>query len=290
MPVATIGGQVFFDELNTSPSQVRASRFATGNPVNRATTRTGRILWSQLEAFLTECIPNPPNLPGQHPEAPYLYVNSVNVVPEPGVHESCDGEVATFLTGVATITYTPLDYTPDRITRNTTFSMDVMNIPFSQMYWAGVPGELDPEATIEGVVIPNPDITSYIHIPVVEHSYTFENVPLMSAPAIRTAIRENLGKVNQAEFDGYPAEALLFAGGRISFTFGNLGFQTFSYEYSFHERILSEGENEFGWNHFFRSDQAGSGKWDRMSTSQETYKPIYELSDSFGELFTGTVI
>lgn len=306
MPVAVLGSSIYFDEISGSPENIKAGRFATENPINRSTTRRGRILWSQIDAFLAECLPAAPNFPGQHPGVSYLYVSDVSIEPEVDRIFDCSSAVNTYATAIATVTYSPLDYTPDRIVRSSNFSMEMMNIPFSHLYWANEdpdnPPPLPPITAgnaILGEIVPNPDVMAYKYIPVVEHSYQFQNVPVASYTTILTAIRENLGKVNSDVFDDYPRETMLFAGGRISYTFGNLGFQTYSFDYSFHEKNNKEqrddgagGFNEysFGWNHFYRGNENGSGKWDRLSRNQFGYLPIYEGSDTFADLFSGTTI
>jgi hypothetical protein len=118
-------------------------------------------------------------------------------------------------------------------------------------------------------------------VPTIEHVFTAFRLPELPMDFIVA----NIGKVNETQdsFFNAPAETLLFIGCSASRRVTAQGVEAWEIEYRFSQRIIWEGEEARGWNHFYR---AQTGTWEKIKTIADTY--VYESSESFMPLFFNT--
>jgi hypothetical protein len=265
------GGLVSFEEDVSSP-QLGLTREA------RSITRTGRILGANIEAAILECYPAAPAVLGRHPTANWLYVDSLNFEPwhpNPAIADVVvSGGVASHLYNKLSVTYSrlPFDQEPngsggtDFLTRRWSFGAEMLTMPAAKLRWAS-----------DGTQVQTEDISAAKLIPTIEHSITVHRK--LTIPW--TAIRANIGKLNDGAWNGADDQTLLFAGGEVSFTFSTDGTKLYTLDLRFQERRIVEGANIYGWNYFFRN-KAGA-KWDQLK--DEANELMYQKSSTFSDLF-----
>jgi hypothetical protein len=264
---AVQSGLVPFEELPKSPT-INADR------KSRTVERVGVILWVNIDALILECVPDV-GVYGRHPTIPYLYVDSIKVKP---FHENASLASITVSSGVAfhelaevTISYARVDFEKENdgandnlLTRKWSFSGELMTLPGNQLQW------------IDGTPIQQEEISASKLIPSIEHSIT-----LLRRPSIPwNAIRENIGKVCDGDFESASDETLLFSGAEVSFEFNATGSKMFTLDLRFNERFIKQGNQTFGWNHFYRK---GIG-WQKITDDQGEL--IYPKSGDFADLFS----
>lgn len=261
-------GVVPFEESTDSPQY-------SGNRSSRTVTREGFIEWANIDAFVLECYPAIPANYGRHPTIPYLYVDTFEIVPR---HPNNAIENFTITNGVlfhdkakVKITYARIDHESEDdnnggenlLTRKWSFGGEFMTLPGNMLQWE------------DGTQVQQEEINASKIIPSIEHSIT-----LLRRPSINwTALRANIGKVNNGTFEGASDETLLFAGAEVSFEFNPVGTKTFTLDLRFQERFIKQGNDTFGWNHFYRK---GVG-WQKLKDDQGNL--IYPESSDFADLF-----
>ncbi len=265
------GGLVPFYEDPTSP-QISLGR------ESRSIKRTGFIDWNNIEALNAECYPAAPLIYGRHPTVNYLYVDSIEISPK---HENAALEDISVVSGIAVhslakieVTYTRVDFDEeddgaggfDLLSRKWSFTGEFMTLPSHSLEWEDIPGQAVQQEEISAAKI----------IPTIEHSITQHRRTSINW----TAIRENFGKVNDGEYQGAADETLLLAGVEISFQFNSNGTKVYTQDLKFHERLIKQGANTYGWNHFLRAD----GQWKRLKDKAGNL--IYPKTNDFADLFT----
>lgn len=268
------GGLVPFEEDVTSP-ELELTR------ETRGISRTGRILWVNIEAAILECYPAPPAIYGSHPTATWLYVDNLKFSPwhpDPAVADiSVSGGVASYTYAKVEITYSKVPFQPgdisggsattDLLTRRVSFGGEIMTLPLSKLKWES-----------NNAVVQDENVTAGRFIPSVEHSITAHRRPTINWSAIRKAI----GCVNAATFEGASPETLMFTGAEVTQQFANDGSIMNTLDLRFQERHIKDGNNVRGWNHFFRADV---NKWDKLLTQdgQTVYQTVtnQDLYDLF---------
>lgn len=263
------GGSVAFNELVGVP---RLSRRITANRKKRGEVRHGIIRWQDIDLLLLECLPAPPSLPGVHPRVGYLFVESVDIVPWPPnpSNYTFNNTIVDYAEAIATIRYAPLPYDSSTlITRKSTYSSEVQLMPASGMKWQDTDDPVKSSDTQSGKVIP-----------MVDHTFEFHRVPPNREGTLDNTVRDMVGMVNNSTYSGIPAENLLFKGASKTWTIDSQGQQTFTYGMQFKERSLKIGNNDYGWNHFFRNED---GKYARLLTKEGNL--TYAKTDNFSNLF-----
>ena len=265
---AVYNGVVPFEELSTSPE-------ISGARDQRTITREGYVNWANIDALFLECYPAIPLGYGRHPVVSYLYVDTIDITPW---HPNSAIENITISGGVAShdyakvkIKYARIDYESEDdgnggenlLTRKWSFGGEFMTLPGSILQWE------------DGTQVQQEEINASKIIPSIEHSIT-----LLRRPSINwTALRENIGKVCDGDFEGASDETLLFSGAEVSFEFNPVGAKTFTLDLRLQERFIKQGNDTFGWNHFYRK---GVG-WQKLKDDQGNL--IYPKSNKFADLF-----
>lgn len=274
---ATVGGSVVFDDIAgdlkiSAARDVQVGRTALST---RQFERTGLITYSDIDTLIAECFPAPPSLPGQLPNVSYLYCDSLTCVPFGDVPATCPTlAFPTYSVGRVTITYSTLPYnTSDLIQRRYSIGAEFLSMPTSGLRW-----ESEPATSI----IESEDVVAQKRISIIEHSMTFNRV----ASIPWSAIRNNIGKVNDGTYEGAADQTLLFSGAEISFTVAAEGTVTWTLDYRFQERIVTDEtgstgyDQTFGWNHVYRAETKA---WERVLDADGN--PLYPLSADFADLF-----
>lgn len=264
------GGVVPFEEYPQSP-KIKGSR------ESRTITRTGRISWVNIDAAFLECYPAAPAMYGVHPAISYLFVSDVDIKP---LHPNPSPDSLTITDGVLhhdlaeiEITYSPLNIQQesdgsggtDLLTRRWSFGGEFMTMPSNSLEWEDQPN----------VPVQQEEISAAKIIPSIEHSITVHRKLTINW----TALRANIGKVNDGVFESAADETLLFAGAEVTFTVNNVGTRVGTLDLKFQERCIKQGANTYGWNHFLRSD----GNWKRLKDRAGNL--IYPKSTTFADLF-----
>lgn len=270
--IAVLGGSVGFTDfvgVGGPVSRKRSAKRVDKAPVASTETRTGRLLWSSVDALFAECFPSSPSLPGIHPTKLYLYVDSVEVSPWPDVpsqDEITTGSVVEYTYAIATINYSTLPYDPsDFIKRHQSGSNEVILLPSSAWKWEG------------GADITTADLPACKHVPIFDHTFEYFRVPASKENAIVTAAKNLVGKVNRSQWQGATAETLLFESYESDFSIDSAGVKSFSYSFKFRERRLHFGGGTFGWNHFPRLEGGSLTKWQRIVDKDGNY--VYDRTD-----------
>lgn len=117
-------------------------------------------------------------------------------------------------------------------------------------------------------------------IPTIEHELHWPKV--LNPPL--AAIRAAMGSTNSATFLGGPPETVLFIGANLSRTVTAQQAKAWDVTYRMSEKTYKEeGTGTIvTWNHFYRSDGAGGGKWDILKS--KTGRKVYK-STSFTPIF-----
>ena len=132
---------------------------------------------------------------------------------------------------------------------------ETMILPGHALTWAGAPG----------VPVP-PEAVPAIHVPIVEHQFTWHRVVRPPWEAIRQCV----GTVNDAVFLGAAAGTVLFAGATSEREFiriDDLANPALSWRmgYLFREKAVKTGGGSVaGWNHAYRSLPADDPGWDEL--------------------------
>lgn len=267
--IAVQGGAVAFDELEGEegggPSPV-----ITADRYGRAATREGRVLWTDIDALLLECFPPAGSLPGQYPGVSYLFVDSVEITPAVPDKPTRSGNVLVWPYAVVKIGYKTPDYdTSTLLSRRYSFSADAMTLPSGFLRWGEQYGD----------IIQQEDVRPHKVIRVIEHSITHHRQASIPFGVLRT----HVGRINDDEYEGAPAETLYFSGVEIGIEFDTVGNTTRDITYSFRERVINRsgayGTGTIGWNHIWRPD---TGDWDKPVDEMGNF--LYQTAD-FTELF-----
>jgi hypothetical protein len=132
---------------------------------------------------------------------------------------------------------------------------ETMILPGHALTWAGAPD----------VPVP-PEAVPAIHVPIVEHHFTWQRV--VRPPW--EAIRQSVGTVNDAVFMGAAAATVLFVGATTEREFiriDELANPALSWRlgYLFREKAVKTGTGSVaGWNHAYRSLPADGPGWDEL--------------------------
>lgn len=259
--IATSTGTVAFEELNGWPK-------FEGARESRSAVRKGIIPWVSIDALFNELFPPPPAPPGQYPGVPQLYAESLEIEPQLG-EESCSTSgfnTNIYAFAIATIRYTTLPYESDTLLQaRYSVGAEFLRMPGRSLYW-----EDDDEP------IKNEDVQAGKLIPMIEHSFT--RYRAVSIPW--TAIRANIGCVNDGIYRGVADQQLLFVGAEISWQYEQSGVQTWTLDYRFHERNIKVGNNTYGWNHVF---DPTSKTWRKVIDGNGN--SLYKKVTTFDQLF-----
>lgn len=272
MARATFNGTVFFDEANDSPLRLGGSRPNDSQFLNRTLVRKGIILSSDLDTLMAECFPDPPELPGLHPEVGYLYVSDVDCIGLGGV-PSCDNTLSNVVNQwqylECTITYTPLSYGANRVSRSATTSIEALPHMVHTLS-AVTSSSADPVdsslTNYNGHFIAAENIPAYHFVPKEQIQYQLENVPISHYTSIMAAKDLLIGHVNRDTWQDYEPETLLFEGVSENYATSPSGIQVFSLTLNFssvkirlagHEDYA--GRTVFGHNHLFVPDLVNGG-------------------------------
>ena len=266
MGLAVQGGAVPFADTNGESPKFNVTR------EEMQSTREGVIAWANIDAFLLECVPNAPSLPGLFPGSSKLFVQNVAVEPLAEDGEAiCSGSVISYVHAKATIQYsTKLPYNSETlVTRKWSFSGEFMTIPASSVKWDN------------GDAVQTEEISAAKVIPMIEHSLTRNRAT--SIPW--SAIKDCIGKVNTSAldndiFDDVAAEQLLYLGASIDWTLSTDGNEVWTLEHRFQERKVKHAASEYGWNHFWRPDKK---RWEKLK--DDNGDNIYPKTANFGDLF-----
>lgn len=269
--VAVFGGAVPFEEYTGTSPNIKLGR------ESRTVTRRGRVLWANLDALALECYPAAPLIYGRHPTISYLYVDDVEIKPfhpDPSVDDfDVVAGVVEHEWAEIEISYKRVEFDQDDdgaggkdlLTRTWSFGGEFMTIPSNSLEWEDIPGQPVQQEEISAAKI----------IPSVEHSIVQHRLVSINW----TAIRNNIGKVNDGTYQDAADETLLFAGAEINFQFTNDGTKVYTKSLKFQERCIKQGADTYGWNHFLRND----GQWKRLKDRAGNL--IYPKSASFADLF-----
>ena len=271
---AVAGSSVPFDELVGIP---KLSRRISANRKKKGEVRHGIIPWSGIDLLFAECFPAAPSIPGVHPSVPFLFVESVDIMPWPpnpsftAGHFTYNSNLVNYAWGLATIKYAPLPYdSTTLITRKSTYSSEVQLMPASGCKWQDTGDPVKSGDTQSGKVIS-----------MIDHTFEFHRVHPSRETALDGIVRGLKGKVNDGAYAGIPDQTLLFKGASKSWTIDSSGNQTFTFGMQFKERSLKIGGNTYGWNHFFRNED---GTYAILLTKDND--TVYEKASNFSDLFT----
>jgi hypothetical protein len=259
----TLTGSTVVEEMNSSP-QIMANR------TSQSITRELKLAWDSIGTLINECFPAPPDVPGVHPLASFLYVEELEFAP---FHPDAGEEVVDFgggaqnqyLLAKCKVKYGPLPYDPTTLlTRKFSVGGEVMTYPSASIRWVGEVTTISGDGISAGKILPS-----------VDHSITFHRV--VTPPY--EDIRDLVGKVNESEFEDVAEECLLFLGAEMSFVFTTTGQEMWTVDYKFQERLVQALGIQLGWNYFWREDL---GIWAKLETKNGD--PIYPSGD-FTPLF-----
>ena len=263
MGSAVSGGSIDYEDVAGMSPKLTTDRSG------RVISRVGIIDWDDANSLIAECFPPAPALPGVYPANSYLYCDSLEIEPMfDGMQTGTSGGIANYTHARASITYKMLEYeSSDLLTRKYSFSTESMMLPASGVRWQG---------DAVGKNIESEDVSAMMLIPMTEHSITFNRAT--SVPF--TAIRANIGMVNDGAFEGAADQTLLFMGAEVSFTFSSDGTLSWTVEYKFSEKRTRQGANVYGWNHFYRNKDKS---W--LYLLDDADNRIYSRSANFGDLW-----
>lgn len=268
MGKAVQGGSVTFEDIAGKSPAISAGR------ESRDVTRIGKIAWSSIDALILELFPPAPALPGAYPGVAYLYANTLRVSPfhpDPSQSEMTCGDVASYTYALAEITYSRLPYeSSDLLTRRYSFSVEALIMPGMGLHWEGDAADK---------IIEVDDVYAAKQIPLVEHSITLHRVTAVQFAARLAAIRDNIGHVNDGEFEGAADNTLLFCGAEAQFTLSTDGSMTWTLDYRFQERRITDGNNIRGWQHIWNPK---TKKWARPQDADGNF--LYPESSDFDDL------
>jgi hypothetical protein len=248
---ATTPGGISYEELAGFP------QFSGSRDSRKITTRW-RIAWSDIEPLFAECFPEPVvgagwnfQVPMTYPGYSYLYAQDLQIEPLGG-----DGATVVWdavaransypTDAVASLTFGTVQWEhndPSGGTNLTIRTTDVsiggefLRIPQWKMSWQD-----------SGDAVVEEDIDLGKFIPSIEYSITLHYAPSLNL----ATIVDKIGKVNSTNdvLSHVADETLLYLGASANRT------TTWKITHRFSERVVKQGSNEYGWNHFYRpSDQ-----------------------------------
>lgn len=150
----------------------------------------------------------------------------------------------------------------------------------------GLPGRRFRYYDLGGTARPAPAEASIgIDVPTDQFTLSWERVPYLLAPW--EAISAARGKVNNAEFNRYPADAVLFAGCQLKYEFQYSGDVLCRLNYKFIAKTVTkrDGTTASGWTHLWSPE---AGDFVEVFTEGLPERKLYLPSD-FRQLFTFTL-
>lgn len=251
-------------------------------------TRAFKVPAEELNEFGYECMP--PGMPGEHPNIPYVFVDSVSVNPfndgnthwyqhelgytEPGYY-MCVVKYSRIVNDITSGTPGgPENPTPEPGNSNgadlydgeINVTNEVMLLESDGFKWAG-----DANKISERMMIPK-------LITIIDRSI---NIPRV-ASIPWTEINRCNGRVNSTSYMNVQAEQLLYCGAQIKFKRSFDGSMSFGISHKFKQKSVNVStgastSSTVGWNHFYDT---------KTETWKKTDKPVY-VKVSFVGLLPG---
>lgn len=239
---AVQGGSIAFAELvgiDGGPSPT-----ISGGRKDRAATRVGTIGWTNIDALLLECFPNPPSLPGTYPGVSYLYCDRVEIEPWPAIppqgHISYASGIAVYTYAKVTIHYQTLQYDPSTmLSWKRSYSVEAIELKSVGLKWSDT-----------GNPIKQEDVKAYKSVPIIEHVITRHRANASLGSTFQTEV----GKVNSATWNGAAAETLMFTGAEEDLQVGTAGSIEYTRTIHFKERRAQFAGSVYGWNATLRQE------------------------------------
>jgi len=189
-----------------------------------------------------------------HPDASYLYPETVSVSPFPKDlthgHGPPDAQAPKLR---CKIKYKTTERNDDDepgtlVTHTIDVGGDFLTLPGHGLKWKG-----------ESQAVQEEDIQAGKIVPQMEHQLSWDDVSTVPYSAIRNCI----GCVNNSSFFGAARETMLFCGANIERSVLTDGTASYKIDYKLSERVLRQGSTSVGWNHFYRP---GTGNWEKLQT------------------------
>lgn len=239
------GGGRYFDESMAADSQTYS--YAR---LDNSITRKGTIPSSHINVALAECFPPSSVVPGAHPDQWGMYVKNLQMKPAytthrtgPNLFELVDasGPVLKFPRMEVTVEYTQFIYNQGETWNRTySFTSEVLSLNLAG-FNQDLAGSSSPIADY---------VIATKVVPIVTHELSRSQIPAATSGTPNLGLlRDLMGSVNAAAFEGAPPETILFSGAQIDQQFTWEGGPKWGWKLQFTERLLRIGNRIHGWNH-----------------------------------------
>lgn len=244
-----------------------------------------KIAWADIDDLYAELFPAAaggfPSPPENYGTSTVLYADSMEAEPFIGEDDvpTCSSGLQTYTYARVTVTYKTIPYeqatasddAPDGqlITRNWVVSGEVLTLPTAGLQWNHLPNDnIVPPDVVCGIVCPMVDITVTLH-----------RVTAAYFATLLSDIFDNVGKINNAAFEGAVAHTLLLLGADFTQTVSSDGAFTYEcaikFQYKNRQSDDIVGDDQInGWNIFFDPNR---GQWRHLERANG--EQIYEEFD-----------
>ncbi len=230
-----------------------------GSQTELSAVRRGICAWSDITALFAQLFPASfggfPVFPALFPGSNVLFAQHVTFQPFPNNNAIITGvsPVNSYSWAEVEIEYKTIPYQQSStggsiLTRRGSATGEFMTLPNLRLEWA-----------TGTKAVKNPELFAGKMIGMESWTITRHRV---ANPLNKALFRGLRGKVNDTQFEEFPAETLLFMGADYQQTLSYQGDDSWQVDLHFVSRNI-DGETSLGWNHFFNSEVEPPA-WDRL--------------------------